>query len=286
MQLFLKIALWIAGGLVGIVLLVLVGIWLVSSMTLGKKYDAPQIAMTHSTNAQTIAYGKRIAKIMGCDGCHGPAMQGQVLFKIPDGTKLVAPNVPKIAAGYSDDELARVIKYGVRPDSTGVMVMPSEALYAMTDQDLTAILSYIRATPDQGGKTEKSNFGPLIRMMIATGGFDSAPASPTYLDDAPTYDQGTQLGQGAYLARMACGECHGLDYKGRVFPGETNPPDLVVASAYTIDEFKHLLHTGIGLSDRDLGLMSEVAAQRFDAFSDEEMEAIHAFLMDRVANGQ
>ena len=85
---------------------------------------------------------------------------------------------------------------------------------------------------------------------------------------------------------MACSECHGLDFKGRVFPGETNPPDLVVASAYTIDEFKHLLHTGIGLSDRDLGLMREVAAQRFDAFSDEEMEAIHAFLMDRVTNGE
>ena len=56
-----------------------------------------------------------------------------------------------------------------------------------------------------------------------------------------------------------------------------NPPDLIVASAYSRDEFAGLMREGASLNGRDLGLMGEVARDRFGAFTDEEITALYDF---------
>lgn len=38
---------------------------------------------------------------------------------------------------------------------------------------------------------------------------------------------------------------------------------------------------GIGLGGRDLGLMSEVARNRFNHFTEDEVEALHGYLHSR-----
>ena len=48
------------------------------------------------------------------------------------------------------------------------------------------------------------------------------------------------------------------------------------------DEFARLMREGASLSGRDLGMMGEVARDRFGAFTDEEMDALYAFLWDRA----
>jgi len=55
-------------------------------------------------------------------------------------------------------------------------------------------------------------------------------------------------------------------------------PPLAIVNAYSFEDFSRLMATGIGLGDRDLGLVSEVAEYRFSHFSDDEVQALYAFL--------
>jgi acetylornithine deacetylase/succinyl-diaminopimelate desuccinylase-like protein len=59
-----------------------------------------------------------------------------VFFDQPMLARLVAPNVVRAIKGYSDAELARLLRHGVRPDGRGVAVMPSSTFYHLDDADL------------------------------------------------------------------------------------------------------------------------------------------------------
>lgn len=286
MHIILKVFLGGLAAILGIALIAAGFIWIAGGAKLNQKFDAPDIIIAHSTDPQIIAEGERLATVMGCNGCHGASMQGEIFFEFPEGTRLVGPNIPRVAASLDDAELAKIIRYGVRPDGTGIVVMPSEVFFAVTDDDLTAILSYIRATPDEGKKLPESRFWLMPRFFFLLEEFKPAPANIEDFADRPSFDFTNKIDHGNYLAVIACAECHGLDFKGREFPGETNPPDLVVASAYTPDEFGKLMREGASLTGRDLGVMGEVARDRFGAFTDEEVNALYGFLKHRALTPQ
>ena len=283
-QKLLKVSAWAAGGLAGLAALVLAVIWFLGEGKLSQKFAAPEVDLVHSKDAEVLAYGARLAAIAGCDGCHQKNMQGEILGELPDGTRLVAPNVPRIASKYTDQELARVLRYGVRPNGKPVLAMPSEAFFSMTDDDLIAILSHVRATRDEGGELPKSWIGPMARFMLATGKLSTAPALIKDMSVRPQYDFNNEIERGAYLATIACAECHGLDFKGTTFGPDFAPPDLIVASAYTPEEFSALMKTGAATGGRELGLMAEVSRGRLSYFTDEEIAAVYAFLRERAMN--
>lgn len=79
---------------------------------------------------------------------------------------------------------------------------------------------------------------------------------------------------------MACAECHGAELAGNDEPFR---PDLIVASAYSLDEFKTLMGRGIPTGGRRLDLMAKVAVSRFSNLNDEEIEALYRYLTARAA---
>jgi mono/diheme cytochrome c family protein len=82
---------------------------------------------------------------------------------------------------------------------------------------------------------------------------------------------------GEYLALNACSECHGLDFSGQ----EEFAPPLDIAKAYDRAAFGRLMSEGVGVGDRDLGLMSAVARNRFSVMTDDEIDHLHGFLQSR-----
>lgn len=278
----LKFALWITVSIIALAMLAAAGVWTFGSLKINEKFTAPAIEIRHSTDPAIIAEGARLATVTGCNGCHGERMQGNVFAKLPDGTRLTAPNLPRVASTYSDEDLARAIRYGVRNNGRGVMAMPSEAFFSLTDDDLIAILSYIRATPDEGGDLPNTRIGLAARFFLASGEFKTAPRNINDMAKRPTYDFSDPLAKGLYLATIACSECHGTDFKGQSDGEEFSPPDLIVGSAYSLDQFHTLMKTGVGKNGRDLRLMSEVAQRRFSSFTDDEINSLYAFLTHRA----
>lgn len=120
----------------------------------------------------------------------------------------------------------------------------------------------------------------LARVMLAAGIFKPAAAEVRETDTAsgffPAFGQTNS--EGAYLARTACTECHGAKLEGG-----GGSPDLRIAAGYNLDDFKRLMRTGKALGNRELKLMSSVARDRFTHFTDDEIRALHSYLVARAA---
>lgn len=82
-----------------------------------------------------------------------------------------------------------------------------------------------------------------------------------------------------YIARLACGECHGAKLEGNDDPSR---PDLIVASGYSLEEFRRLLKTGEPTGGRRLDLMAQVAKSRFSHLSEDEIDALYRYLVARA----
>ncbi|MEZ5983882.1 MAG: c-type cytochrome [Parvularculaceae bacterium] len=279
----LKIAAITAAALGGLALASYAAVWLLGERIIARKYSVPAISITHSTDAAVIDHGRRMSEVAGCRGCHSADLNGKLFGEARFVYRMTTANLPRLAATYSDEDFARSIRHGVKPNGRSVIGMPSPAFYDMRHEDLSAIISYIRTMPDKGERLPRSETWILGRIEFLQGLYP--PEASTIDHNAPQriYDFSNQLELGEYLARIACSECHGINFEGAPEgPGPGLPPDLTIAAAYPSDAFAHLLRTGEPLGGRDLELMDDVARDRFIHFTDEEVEAIHAFLVDRA----
>jgi mono/diheme cytochrome c family protein len=88
------------------------------------------------------------------------------------------------------------------------------------------------------------------------------------------------LALGRQLALSTCSECHGWDLNA--FEGDETP-SLVVAKAYSNEQFIRLMRTGeVAAGGKSTsGLMTDVAAYRFKVMTDEEIHALKAYLDSR-----
>ena len=60
------------------------------------------------------------------------------------------------------------------------------------------------------------------------------------------------------------------------------PPNLDIVGAYDLAQFRTLMKTGVPPSRRNLGMMSAVARRDFSHFTDDEIEALHGYLVARA----
>lgn len=227
----------------------------------------------------SIAAGQRLARLLGCTGCHGPRLEGRLFFSEPGVADLVAPNLSRLVPSYSDAELERAIRHGIRRDGTGLFAMPAESFYHLDDEDLAALIAFLRRQPRVDGHEQPTRIGPLGRLGIATGQFTTAPASMDHA--APRLSRRSDTAaQGRYLATVACAECHGLALQGGL---DGRAPPLSIAAGYSDEAFRHLMKTGETPGKRDLYLMDDVARERFSHFTDEEVTALHTYLRTLAA---
>lgn len=275
---------WLASGLGGIFALALIGVGIVFVIIgndLGRRFDVRGTEVTVPTDAASISEGARIARLRGCNGgCHGDAAEGSVFFELFDGTRVVAPDLARIAALYSTAELEGLIRHGVRPDGSGVIgVMPSEMFQHLSDADLGMLIAWLRTQSPSEVELPPSRYGPVARLMLlnikrryggllSAGFIDHKAARVTDSGDDP-------LIRGRYLALSVCTECHGTDLRG---VAEDGTPDLAIAMAYSSEDFHKLMRTGVPLGGRKLGLMAEVALGRFAHFTDEEVDSVYGYL--------
>ncbi|WP_071674390.1 c-type cytochrome [Nioella nitratireducens] len=132
------------------------------TMPLPPAYGPPVNSVADIPHGVTVDYGEYLAgPVAHCMECHTPmGPQGPMIdtdlgrggfeFHGPWGMS-VAPNLTSSAdglAGYSDAELGQMIRTGTRPDGSPMMPpMPYGFFANMTDDDLAAIILYLRSLP-------------------------------------------------------------------------------------------------------------------------------------------
>jgi mono/diheme cytochrome c family protein len=97
----------------------------------------------------TVEYGRYLARASGCMGCHGATLSGG---PIPGGPPGLPPPLNITPAGvvaeWTDAQLATLIRTGKRPDGSQINAfMPYQAYAGLTDQELQAIIAYLRSVP-------------------------------------------------------------------------------------------------------------------------------------------
>jgi mono/diheme cytochrome c family protein len=264
-------------GLAGIATLGALYAYFVSEKELTQTYNIALEAYRAPTDHESIRRGERLATMVGCaNSCHGKNMEGRVLFDEPGIARIIAPNLPKTLREYSDPELLRLLRKGLKRDGTTTWAMPSAMFAHISEEDLGDIIAYVRNAPEQEGPMRETRMRPFGRLGILLGQFTPVvkQVDPTLCPSATT-DASDPLRYGEYLVKTTCSECHGQDLKGHDF---LKAPDLLVAQAYSDEAFFRLMRTGLGLGNRHLGKMTEVSTTRFVQFTDDEVRAIKLYL--------
>ena len=275
-----KILKWIGFSLCGLVGIAAFGAlytYFVSEHELTKIYDIPLESYTAPSDEVSIHRGKRLATMVGCaNSCHGTNMEGRVLFDEPNIARIIAPNLSKVLNEYSDPELLRLLRHGMKRDGTTTWVMPSAMFAHISEEDLGDIIAYVRSAPAQEGPMRETTMRPLGRLGIVMGQFAPVVQQVDHnLHPPATTDTRDPLRYGEYLVMTTCSECHGQDLKGHDF---LKAPNLLAAQAYSEEAFFHLMRTGLGVGDRKLGKMTEAGSTRFPQLTDDEVRSIKLYL--------
>lgn len=127
-------------------------------------------------DAKLIERGGYLATIMDCSGCHTPgiflgkpdfarALGGsEVGFQIPGLGVFYPPNLTSDAetglGKWSSEDIAKVLRTGIRPDGRQLApAMPYMSYGKLSDEDMKALVSYIKALPAVKNKVP-GPFGP------------------------------------------------------------------------------------------------------------------------------
>ena len=184
------------------------------------------------TDAQSLQRGKYLFASRGCVDCHGADGGGRVFVDDGKGLRIKGPNIStgagSVVAQYQPQDWVRTVRHGVAPSGRPLMVMPSEDYNRFTDDDLAALVAYVKSLPPaNGGPAEVSL--PLVPRVLY--GFGAIPDAASKIDHGKPPQQpvpeGVTLEHGAYVANMCLG-CHGPQLTGGRIPG--GPPDWPAAA--------------------------------------------------------
>jgi hypothetical protein len=257
--------------------------------SLEKVYDVPVPNLARSTDPAVIARGDHLVHSIAACGvtdCHGADLGGGKTIDIGPVGKMSAPNITGagLGAAYSDGELARIIRHGLKKDGRGVRLMPSEDLNWLPDSDVVAIVSYVRTVPNVDRTNGATVVGTLGKVLDRQGKFHLDVArmiDHTKVENPPAPEP--TAAYGSYLARL-CSGCHGDHLSGGPIPGAPPSipipldltPDATGLADWTFADFDKLMKTGVRKSGRKLDPFMPVEAWK--NMDDTELHALWSYL--------
>lgn len=270
----------IALTLVLLIVVAVATIYIWSTVILNKTYDIPLTAVHIPFDSASVTEGERLVHIAHCGDCHGDHLTGKVFEDAKPLATLVAPNLTQVIPAYSNEEIERLLRYGVKKDGHSVYIMPAFMYHELKEESVSKIIAYLRTlSPVQNADLPaKSSFKLLGRLLLIRGRITPiADMIQLGTEGKYIHCDTTFVSFGRYLAISTCTACHGKDLKGVEGLG----PDLIIAAAYKKEDFFKLIRTGVALGDRKLGLMSNVTKNYLCHLNDREINCIYAYLQTK-----
>lgn len=231
---------------IGIALLFLVAL-AAAALFAGDQLATKKMHRTVELQVQPVAYkddaaaierGRYLFASRGCVDCHGAKGNGNMFLDDGKGMRIAGPNISpgpgSVVKDYQPVDWVRTLRHGVNPKGRPLMIMPSEDYNRFTDEDLAALVAYIRHLPPAEGGGPVIDLPLPVRAMYGFGLIHDAAAriDHTKPPEKPVPDAVT-VQHGAYVANMCIG-CHGASLAGGKVPG--GPPDWPAAANLTPGE--------------------------------------------------
>ena len=215
-----RVAKWVAYILGAVVLVVLAtGGWLLASASFDYG-ETPYPEVAASSDPAVIAHGEYIANAVAhCSACHSRSeqvkefaldfsspLQGGYVWEIPLFGTYTAANLtshPDALARYQDREVARAIRSAVGTDGK-LAPMMRFGVGPMADEDLAAVVSYIRTQPPVEANQPRPQYGMLAKLLSRRFGPRVDPGPPY----VPAGEASVERGRYLVLGPANCSGCH------------------------------------------------------------------------------
>jgi mono/diheme cytochrome c family protein len=238
---------------------------------------------------QQIERGQHIADTF-CTSCHSvskelPLTGGIDLgkdFPMPLGS-FVSSNLTPAGPlkDWSDGEIFRTLRNGVDPDGRWLFVMSNFRGRNLSDEDLQALIAYLRNQPAVDNETPNPPDQPSPLGLILLGAGMLPAGQPPITDEIVAPPKGPTIEYGEYiLSYQDCRDCHGENLLGGV-EGQLAPfgPNLKLVKGWTREQFIASMRTGVDPNDHKLD-PEKMPWKSIGRMDDEELTAIYLYLMD------
>jgi hypothetical protein len=192
----------------------------------------------------------------------------------------ITPDQETGSGNWSDDQIARAIREGIKHDDTTLFpMMPYSTFKILSDEDVASVVVYLRSVPAVHHVVPKMQIKfPVNRLVNGAPEPVTAPVPSPNLSDS--------IARGKYYVTLGCG-CHraieGKDYAGGEHLkgpwGEVTSanitPDASGISYYDEAKFIAALRTGYVGSRK---LNSIMPFGEFKGLTDDDLKAMYAYL--------
>lgn len=275
----------VLGSLVGVLLIAGMAFYIAGTMRLNKTYDFPPSNLTLPTDAESMEIGKHRVESL-CSGCHGEDLGGITnWFDSPPLGTIDSANLTAGEGGvgqeYTTEDYVRAIRHGVNAQGKPIF-MPAVASTAyISDEELAAIIAYIKTLPPVDHQTNGQKFSPVARIMVGAGVLGKLPAeSVSHETNVSAPPVGVSAEYGEYLVNTHdCHLCHGPNMNGGPFPDPTIKkisPNLTPGGElafWTEEQFINTIRTGTTPSGHQLDAKL-MPWDSYKNFYDDELKAI------------
>lgn len=235
--------------------------------------------------------GRHLAAIQ-CASCHAPDQQlplaggdDNLLAGTPLGV-LHAPNLTPagVLGRYTDGQLSRAIREGVDRDGRAMLGMPSSDSRVLSDRDLAALITYLRAQPAVPREVPARRLTPAAYLVLGLRLAETSVQHPVAVA-VPHPEEGLSPEYGDYLATyLGCRSCHGreLDGRGRDAFAPAGADLVRLASKHDLAAFSAAVREGRALSEAR-SLESTLMPWRvYASLTDTEIGALYTTLQARA----
>jgi mono/diheme cytochrome c family protein len=269
-------------GVFGLVVVAVVALYATTAIRFGRTYRIPDSPVRAAGDSAALARGRHLAEAVGkCQDCHGDDWGGKVMTDNVMFARLAGTNLTGGRGGIgdrTDADLERAIRHGVGPGGRPLFFMPAEAFAVMSDEDLAALLGFLRTLPPVDRELPAPRIGPIARALYLSGNFPLVPAEIVRHDSRsamPAPEVTVEYGE--YLATVGgCRACH-----GEALAGTANPdaPDITRSrlGTWTESDFFRAIREG-RRPDGTIVDPEKMPWVRSSRMTDEEIRAVWEYV--------
>lgn len=251
---------------------------------LTRQHDNPVSTLSIAATVEQIERGQRLAHL--CVQCHSSTgnlpLDGSDETILAELGVLYAPNLTPGGelATWRDGEIVRAIREGVDNEGRALWLMPSDQYRHLSDEDVTAIVAYLRNQPAVTHNTPQKAFGLFGSSIIGMGFFASSVQPPiTQVTETPS--QVATVEYGNYLVEVSgCRECHGAQLDGigvnQFVPLGPNLTQMV--PGWSDAQFVETIRSGVNPYGQLLNNEQMPWRNFAAAFSEAELQALAAYI--------
>jgi len=194
-------------------------------------------------------------------------MEGNIYLDDLAVGRVIASNLTSGTGGvgslYADQDWARAIRHGVRPDKTPLLFMPSTEFYFLSDEDLGAVIAFIKSARPVDNDLPPSSVswtGRIVMTLIPAITFIPAELIAHEAPRPVAPEVGITPEYGEYLT-YSCKVCHGPTMSGGPIPGFPSSwppaPNLTFGGgsallSWSEDGFINTIRTGLTPEGREI----------------------------------